>query len=885
MNRICNITARENGRIIASCNVPLNNNVNVTIGRSRDNCLCIENPYVARRHCVLVYSNGLWYVKNFGSNGTFVDGVLAKDFIPLKNNRSFSLLKGQYSINISTSLNPAESKNSNEASDRNLELFVIDKNNGTQHVYVDRNADKKLSAGRGHQNDIVLESDFVSNIHLMIEVINQYYYIWDVGSSNGTNLNGARIQPGEKHKYEISAGDIIKLGADDYFTNQGVTIFVVESGNRWQQKALSLDNKITIGRSEDCDIRLKHVGASRKHAEIYYDTRKSCYMIVSYGMNGTLVDGKLIKGSYRLNNRSTIQITNTYFCLIGNTLYYSVSEGGFGIEAIALTRDVNTRSRTKRILNNVNLSIKPGEFVAIVGGSGCGKSTLLNALTGYERATEGSVMIGDKSLYDNYDYFKSLIGFVPQQDIVYDHIELEKMLEYTAKLRMPDDSSSEERKKRVYEVLEMVELTDFSKSMVKKLSGGQRKRASIAVELLADPGLFFLDEPTSGLDPGTERKLMGTLRRLSKDKRKTVIMVTHTTLNLHMCDKIIFMGKSGKLCFCGEPNEALNFFKVDNFVDIYNLVADDTEYWSRVFNNISGRQERYEAEAVSINKLVRPSFIKQSGVLISRYINIICNDKARLALMLIEPIIMGLIIFVCKPESPYENYIDTKNLLFTYVCCAIWIGIFNSVQEICKERPILKREYMTNLRLSAYISSKFGVQALLCLIQSFLLFAVFAISVGLPEEGILLGTPAPEMFITTFLTILASSCMGLGLSAVVRNSDRAMTMSPFLLVVQLVFAGIIFELKGLVDLLSNITISRWSISALGASANLEDLYKEFQLGQLIVANATDETDKTAEMFEHTIENLLNCWGIMVAFCVVLCIIAVLFLKNVSKDSR
>ena len=141
------------------------------------------------------------------------------------------------------------------------------------------------------------------------------------------------------------------------------------------------------------------------------------------------------------------------------------------------------------------------------------------------------------------------------------------------------------------------------------------------------------------------------------------------------------------------------------------------------------------------------------------------------------------------------------------------------------------------------------------------------------------------MFITTFLTILASSCMGLGLSAVVRNSDRAMTMSPFLLVVQLVFAGIIFELKGLVDLLSNITISRWSISALGASANLEDLYKEFQLGQLNVANATDETDKTAEMFEHTIENLLNCWGIMVAFCVVLCIIAVLFLKNVSKDSR
>lgn len=136
---------------------------------------------------------------------------------------------------------------------------------------------------------------------------------------------------------------------------------------------------------------------------------------------------------------------------------------------------------------------------------------------------------------------------MPQEDIVFENLTLKKMLYYTAKMKMPDNTSMQEIEDRIQEVLRLIELTEHQNTMIKNLSGGQKKRASIAVELLADPGMFFLDEPTSGLDPGTEQKLMRVLNRLSKTQGKTIVMVTHTTQSLDLCDKIIFMGKKAIL--------------------------------------------------------------------------------------------------------------------------------------------------------------------------------------------------------------------------------------------------------------------------------------------------------------------------------------------------
>ena len=161
------------------------------------------------------------------------------------------------------------------------------------------------------------------------------------------------------------------------------------------------------------------------------------------------------------------------------------------------------------------------------------------------------------------------------------------MLYYTAKMKMPDNTSMQEIEDRIQEVLRLIELTEHQNTMIKNLSGGQKKRASIAVELLADPGMFFLDEPTSGLDPGTEQKLMRVLNRLSKTQGKTIVMVTHTTQSLDLCDKIIFMGKKGRLAFMGTPEEAKMFFGTESLIEIYNLLEEDTESWAGQFDRFN----------------------------------------------------------------------------------------------------------------------------------------------------------------------------------------------------------------------------------------------------------------------------------------------------------
>ncbi len=884
------ISAVYRGNEVGRCTAAEAENAQITIGREPGNTIVIPWQYVGRVHCVLRFYNGVWYAQNQSRNGTYINGRQIDGFTPLRAGDRLSLLSGDKEISINFSQHSAAGGNAGntyhtEKDDSNdLELLVFDGRNAVNRYRLERSGNFRYSFGRDGDNNIVIESAAVSGHHGMIEMSGGVCTLTDYGSTNGIWINGTHYGGGSSYRHELHAGDILRVDVNDRRGAPGAMIVVTDSVGEWHRYTLTRDKPTVIGRAPDSSIRLRHVGVSRHHAVITW--RGGAYYIQNLGTNGTLVDKTIVSGSVMLRNRSTISVTTTTFYLCGDELYYYLAEGGLRLEARGLTRDVTNRGKTKRILNDVNLTIEPGEFVAIIGGSGCGKSTLLNALTGYERATGGTVLVGDKPLYSNYDYFKSLIGFVPQQDIVYDFLQLDKMLDYTAQLRMPKDTGREERAERVRDVLKMVELSEFSTSMIKKLSGGQRKRASIAVELLADPGLFFLDEPTSGLDPGTERNLMHTLRRLATEKRKTVIMVTHTTLNLQLCDKIVFMGKGGKLCFCGSPDDALRFFGVDNFVDIYNLVAEATDKWHDAFARSVNRAGNTPPEPLEIGRTERPSFFMQAGVLSKRYLNLICNDRARLLLMLVEPILMGLILYICKQDEMFEAYIATKNLLFTYVCCAIWIGIFNSVQEICKERVILKREYMANLRLSSYISSKFIVQAMLCLAQSVLLFSVFALTIGMPEEGMLLSSPAPEMLLTTYLAILASTCMGLALSSVANNPDRAMTLSPFLLVVQLVFAGIIFELEGVVELISNITISRWAISALGVSADLEGLYEDFAAKQALLNPGGDSgADIVEKMFEHSDANMLKCWLILLAFCIVFCVISALLLRNVSKDSR
>ena len=300
------------------------------------------------------------------------------------------------------------------------------------------------------------------------------------------------------------------------------------------------------------------------------------------------------------------------------------------------------------------------------------------------------MLVDGIDLYQNYDYLKTAIGYVPQQDIVYDNLTLFDMLLYASELRMPPDCTPEEREARVREVIDLLELSAETNNYIGRLSGGQKKRASIAVELLADPRLLFLDEPTSGLDPGIERDLMHKLATMA-DGGRTIILVTHTTLNLHLCSQVVFLGPGGKLCFAGPPNEALSFFGVDDFVPIYDMISSNAEYWEAAFAKGFSREVLDVADGenqIAPNK--KQSFARQFSTLSRRYTRLLINDKQRLLLLLAQAPALAALICLVAGNDCFVVCENTKSCLFALSCAAFWVGILNSTRRFAKSALFLR---------------------------------------------------------------------------------------------------------------------------------------------------------------------------------------------------
>lgn len=729
-----------------------------------------------------------------------------------------------------------------------------------------------ITFGRLEENDIVLSSPLVSRHHGRFILQNGKWRIEDADSKNGLIFNNANIK-----SREICDGDFIRID-DGVETIADGVLFVfssAESENRWYTFPISGAGIITIGREEGCTIILPHVSVSKRHAGITKENGE--YYISDTGStNGVIVNGIRITGKVLLHEKDVITITNSKLIFTSQAIHYCCYRSGITVDASDVV--IIRKQKRKKIVtcNHVDLNIRPGELVAIIGGSGAGKSTVLNCMCGYLKPNGGEVYINGINLYRNFDSLKKLIGYVPQSDIVYDNLTLYDMLKYTAELRLPKDMSAAERDKIISRAIETVELTEKKDSLIKKLSGGQRKRASIAVELLSDPNLLFLDEPASGLDPSTERNLMKSLRKMA-DGGKTVILVTHSTLQLKLCDKIVFMGKGGNLCFCGSYDEALSFFGVSDMVDIYNMITDHAEEWRTKYYGTAIHKKTSRGENGTASAfLMQKNRMKQLTVLSSRYIKLVANDRQRLMLILLQaPLLAFLISFVANGKQ-FEQYEMTKSLLFALSCSAFWIGMLNAIQEICKERTILKREYMTGLSLTSYISSKILVLGILCLIQSFLVTGVFGLLVGIPDDGIIMH-PFAELLITTFITAVSSAAMGLFVSSLFTNADRAMTAAPILLMPQILFSGLIFKLDGISEMISRFAVCRWSMESYGTTANLNELPLRLQQEGVMIPHEAED------FFEFTSEHMLASWGILIAFTVVFLVLARIILGKIGKE--
>ena len=727
------------------------------------------------------------------------------------------------------------------------------------------------------RNDIVVDqaATTISRAHCVFKRFGDTWVIEDSGSTNGLQLNGTIIRSRKLHD-----GDRIFIGTDE---RRGCVIAFsrVQQSRQSQDQAietntLSLANKqkIVLGRSPDCDVVISHPSASRHHCII--ERGPNGFTITdNHSTNGVLVNGEPLDRTRQIRHMDRITIADTTLVFCDDMLYSTVHRGGMSLSANNVCKRVKTKKGSKYIADHVSLTINPGEFAAIIGGSGAGKSTLMNCLSGMTGFDSGEVLIGGEPLRQSSRSIRGTIGYVPQKDTVYDDLTLDRMLYYSAKLRMPSDTSEADIRSKIEETLRTVELENHRHTKVGRLSGGQKKRASIAIELLASPKLFFLDEPFSGLDPGTEKKLMIMLKGLAQSGR-TVIMVTHSVQSIDLCDRVICMGQGGKLCFSGAPDQALKFFGERSMADVYGALDEQSGALSERFKAVSGGS----AQVASTPKKAAPSAkgtrypvhrFRQFRILTRRYTELSFNRRGRLILLLLMPVILSVFVcaafqldgglknriynfvneslpfislkssFLTKTNFPFAVVSDTRALTLAFACAGFWTGIFNSIQEISKEDGIYCRERFTGLRVSPYVLSKLTVCGVLCIIQSALMVAVLmlfsdtivtlngdvnsvtAYTIKLGSSGMIFTNAMwLELYVTTLLTLLSAMCLGLAVSAAVSN-DLALVLCPICLLPQILFSNVVSSLSGFTADISQIITCKWATVAYCTSMDINNM--------------------------------------------------------------
>ena len=644
-----------------------------------------------------------------------------------------------------------------------------------------------------------------------------------------------------------------------------------------------LESTIALGRepaavTDAVGMTLDAPSVSRYHASIKREGSR--YVLRDRSTNGTYVNRHRLTHPYALQEGDLIQI-GPFTLLLRNDVLEIFDRGDqIRLDALNLVRQVKYAKTQKTILNDVSLAIEPGQLVAIVGGSGAGKSTLMKTLLGIAPTTSGTVLLNGDDLRQNFDLYRAEIGYVPQDDIVHYNLTVEEVLSYACELRLPPDTNISAA---VTRTLEQVKLSHVRHTLISQLSGGQRKRVSIAVELLANPKLFFLDEPTSGLDPGLDKKMMKLLRELA-DEGRTIVLVTHATSNLEVCDRIVFMGSGGQLCYFGPPKEAMTFFDatadLKHFADIYIELdegssdeerAKNVQHWAQTFKHSPDHTQYVQSVLSTANnstQFEKPKRQKMSSwrqwlILGRRYLKLVRRDRFSLLLLfLTAPIGVFLIRLALQAENPLADPpspVDPAQgplalqVLFVFTCATIWVGLSGTAQTIVKEANIYLRERLVNLRLIPYLGSKFSIHAGLAIIQTSLLVLVILLSFEAPQPDLLPWSLG--LLVTSFLTLLASTSLGLMISAFVSNPTQANSTLPLILIPQIVFSGILFKLEGASRIISWIMISRWSIGAYAASLDVNQMALEPVSGMTSIFESTTT-------YEATWENLMLNWGVL-----------------------
>ncbi len=732
--------------------------------------------------------------------------------------------------------------------------------------------------GRDPNSEIAFDPDrdlMVSGNHAKIIFSEGKFVVLDNESTNGTFVNDVRVA-----RRDLQGGEIVMLGAGGPRMKVSVFIPTVKhaavaaakpsmSGKTIMGDASMLDEivaaksdakmllehkleagkPVTIGRGDNCEIQVPSMHASENHARIEPGAGGGWGIRDMGSSNGTYVNGQRIMAPMALPPGSDIMLPPYLMRFTGYSIQVFDTQNRTWVDAYHVVRMVGPK-KDICILDDINFKVDAGHFIALLGPSGAGKSTLLKALNGAARATSGKILVNGIDFYKHFESLKHQVGYVPQDDIIHPQLALRRCLHYAALLRMPRSVNKTQRNARIDEVMSILELTDRAKTRVSMLSGGQRKRVSIGVELLTEPNLIYLDEPTSGLSPDLEEKMMHTLRELAL-RGRTIVCVTHMLDNVDLCDCIAILMR-GRLVFYGNEPELKEYFDVKVSTDTYKKLEEHTpDEWKEKFR----QSELYEEHVLSKleyrdgmppgedkatppkAKRTGPGPVGQFVILTNRYTELIMRDLKNTGILLAQAPLIGLFtILAVTGERAAER--PTSTLFLVLGLAALWCGCSNSAREITKEGPIFVRERMMGQSVFAYVCSKFWVLSILSFIQVLIMLIMcyfISLTWGSAYEAEAIIGGAPGSFLHHLLNLQLTSMAGVGIglliSSIVSNSDKAMSFVPFVLIPQVLFSGA-FGLSGSLTVqrfLGYVMPLNWSLdlfkrSAACDEAQLERLY-------------------------------------------------------------
>ena len=808
----------------------------LTLGRSTKNRIVLSDPSISSFHATLRKQvDGNWTVEDLGSkNGTYLDdsgqritqAIVASDD-PIR--------FGKHVTTVSRLLSP--------------------KGHSTSPGLINRPSTPEgfteYSIGRSTANQIHFTSyKQISRQHArLLRSPSGQWFIEDMGSRHGTFV-GDRTLPAHG-PVPFNKGDVVYLASLKIPARKLISMALRRGATSPEGTALAVsqDRPMVIGRAQDADILLPTPQVSLRHARLT-PTGDNQWIIEDLGSkNGTYVNGRRVS-RLKITSGDLITLGSHQLRLVPGMRQVLAKDiaGNIRLDAQRLRFEVGPKAQPKILLNDIDFTVYPGEFVGLMGLSGSGKTTLLLTLLGYCRANSGYSRLNGLDLYSNYEQFKNLIGYMPQDDILHGELTVREALFYGARLRLPKDMSRAEIEGRIETVLTELGLIDRNDNLDvrdvilgtatrKGISGGQRKRVNLALELLPDPPVLFLDEPTSGLSSVDTVQVMQYLRKLA-DQGKTIVLTLHQPdIESYKQLNNVLILHYGKEYYYGPAwPDSLQFFNPDRdreevlhrpesgLLGLHRgFKSKGDSYWTdryakspikRLYiDERSADDQQPDPPSKEAGRRVRRGLFSfhQFGVLLRRNLAIKFKDRFNSGMLLAQaPIIsllLGMLFF--KMDSLDQLHATP---LFLLAVSAIWLGTSNAAREIVSERAIYLRERMLGLGVLEYLLSKFANLSLLCIIQCVTL-------VLLVKFLVMVRAPTLELVAVTLLTSEVGVALGLAVSTFSKTQAGAQTLIPIVILPMVMLGGGMVTLpemenNSLVLSMAQTMPSRWAFEAM-----------------------------------------------------------------------